>query len=161
MGRLFDAVASIAGICHRAGYDAQAAMDLEALARPVGQVEGYRFGVDESSTVDPGPVIRQASSDVLNGSAPELVAARFQQGVVDMVLAVLRRLREETGLTRATLSGGVFLNRFLTSRCASVLAADGFDVLQHHRVPASDAGIALGQVAVLAHATNRRPQPSE
>ena len=169
MGRLFDAIASIAGICHRAGYDAQAAMELEALARSVGPVEGYRFGVGESSTtpVDPGPVIRQASSDVLDGAVPALVAARFQQGVVDMVRAVLRRLRDQTGLNRATLSGGVFLNSFLTSRCASALTADNFEVLQHHRVPASDAGIALGQVAVLAHirqpprTTNRRPKPPE
>ncbi len=169
MGRLFDAVASIAGVCHRAGYDAQAAMELEALARSVGRVEGYRFGLAESSTmpVDPGPVIRQASSDILSGTPPELVAARFQQGVVDMVLTVLRRLRDETGLTHVTLSGGVFLNRFLTSRCASTLTADNFEVLQHHRVPASDAGIALGQVAVLAHmhqpprTTTRRPKPSE
>ena len=60
-------------------------------------------------------------------------------------------LRDRTGIDRPTLSGGVFLNRFLTSACARALAADGFDVLQHHRVPASDAGIALGQVAVLAH----------
>ncbi|MCW2762062.1 MAG: carbamoyltransferase HypF [Marmoricola sp.] len=169
MGRLFDAVASIAGICHRTGYDAQAAMELEALARRVGPVEGYRFGLRDSSTapVDPGPVIRQVASDVLSGAAPELVAARFQQGVVDMVLAVLRRLRDQTGLNHVTLSGGVFLNSFLTSRCASALAADSFEALQHHRVPASDAGIALGQVAVLAHlhqpprTTNRRPQPSE
>ena len=165
MGRLFDAVASIAGICHRAGYDAQAAMELEALARSVGEVDGYRFGLGESSTapVDPGPVIRQASSDVLRGTAPALVAARFQQGVVDMVLAVLRRLRDQTGLKHATLSGGVFLNSFLTSRCSIALEADGFEALQHHRVPASDAGIALGQVAVLAHnhqptsTTSRRP----
>ena len=112
-------------------------------------------------------MIRQASSDVLDGAPPALVAARFQQGVVDMVRAVLRRLRDQTGLNHATLSGGVFLNSFLTSRCASALADDDFHVLQHHRVPASDAGIALGQVAVLAHirqpprTTNRRPQPPE
>ena len=143
-------------------------MELEARARSAGQVEGYRFGLADTTTaVDPGPVIRQACADVLDGAAPELVAARFQQGVVDMVLTVLRRLRDLTGLKYATLSGGVFLNSFLTAHCAGVLAADGFESLQHRRVPASDAGIALGQVAVLAHVhqsprtTNGRPEPSE
>ncbi len=170
VGRLFDAVASLAGICHRAGYDAQAAMELEAAARSAGPVPGYRFSVHDvrgTLIVDPAAVIRDVVADVLADVAPELVAARFQQGVADLVGTVARRLRDRTGLDRVTLSGGVFLNRFLTSACARALGADGFEVLQHHRVPASDAGIALGQVSVLAHtlpidsSTNRRPGSPE
>jgi hydrogenase maturation protein HypF len=160
MGRLFDAVASIAGICHRAEYDAQAAMELEALARRAPAQVGYEFGVDETAdpvTVDAGPVVAAAAADVLDGAGAAEVAARFQQGVVDLVCAVARLLRRRTGLDTVTLSGGVFLNAFLTARCARALTADGFEVLRHERVPASDAGIALGQVAVLAHLLTREP----
>ena len=71
-------------------------------------------------------------------------------------------LRDETGLGTVTLTGGVFLNALLTSACASALRAAGFDVLRHHKVPPSDAGIALGQIAVLAHRTpGRRPGSPE
>jgi hydrogenase maturation protein HypF len=164
MGRLFDAVASIAGIRHRIGYDAQAAMELEALARTADDRAGYRFGLD-GDVVDPRPVITEAVSDVLAGVPAAVVAARFQRGVVDLVAAALGRMREETGLGRATLSGGVFLNARLTAGCARSLEEDGFEVLRHHRVPASDAGLALGQIAVLAHRTRtsdrQRPLPEQ
>jgi hydrogenase maturation protein HypF len=157
MGRLFDAVASLAGLCHRAGYDAQAAMELEAAARGAGDVTGYGFDLREGSgsgpvVFDPAPVIQAVTHDVRHGVGADVVAARFQQGVVGLVVAAAGLLRRRTGLERVTLSGGVFLNAFVTDGCARELAAAGFDVLRHHRVPASDAGIALGQVAVLAHA---------
>jgi hydrogenase maturation protein HypF len=156
MGRLFDAVASLAGICHRAGYDAQAAMELEAAARGADEVTGYDFELRDGSgsgpvEFDPSPVLRAVTHDVRTGVGAEVVAARFQQGVVGLVVAAAELLRRRTGLERVTLSGGVFLNAFVTDGCARDLAAAGFDVLRHHRVPASDAGIALGQVAVLAH----------
>jgi hydrogenase maturation protein HypF len=147
MGRLFDAVASIAGVRHRVGYDAQAAMELEAVARPHRTVAGYRFGRDVSAT----DVIAAAAADAISGVDPGLVAARFHTAVAGLVVDVLRRLREETGIGVATLSGGVFLNAALTSACSTALDSAGFDVLRHHKVPASDAGIALGQIAVLAH----------
>ena len=153
MGRLFDAVASMAGICHRAEYDAQAAMELEALARPFGFAElerrtrTYYFGEDG----DPTPVIWSVVQDVRKRTDPGLVAARFQAAVVDLVVDTVRRLHEQTGVPTVTLSGGVFLNAFLTEACAERLTSAGFEVLTHHQVPASDAGIALGQLAVLAH----------
>jgi hydrogenase maturation protein HypF len=147
MGRLFDAVSSLAGICHRAGYDAQAAMELESRARPFGGADGYRFGPD----ADAGPVVAAVVEDVGTGVDPGLVAARFQSAVVDLVRLTVNQLRDRRSLTTVTLSGGVFLNAFLTAACASALEDDGFEVLVHHVVPASDAGLALGQVAVLAH----------
>jgi hydrogenase maturation protein HypF len=164
MGRLFDAVASIAGICHRVGYDAQAAMELEARAREAGDVRGYAFAVRDGGLLDAAPVVAAAAADVLAGVSAPLVAARFQRAVVDLVDETCVRLRDATGLGVVTLSGGVFLNAYLTSACAAALASRGFEVLRHHKVPASDAGIALGQVAVLAHrarsrSTTREEQP--
>jgi hydrogenase maturation protein HypF len=153
MGRLFDAVASLTGICHRAEYDAQASMELETLARPFGfselerRTRVYYFGEDG----DPTPVIWSVVQDVRKRTDPGLVAARFQAAVVDLVVDTVRRLHEQTHVPTVTLSGGVFLSAFLTAACAERLTSDGFDVLTHHQVPASDAGIALGQLAVLAH----------
>jgi hydrogenase maturation protein HypF len=168
MGRLFDAVASIAGVCHRIGYDAQAAMELEARARPFDALDGYAFELHDKDggwLVDPAPVLAAAVADAVGGADPGLIGARFHGAVVTMVTAVAERLRDESGLDKVTLSGGVFLNALLTARCADELAAAGFTVLRHHQVPASDAGLALGQVAVLAHTPfqppDRRPLPPE
>jgi hydrogenase maturation protein HypF len=160
MGRLYDAVASLTGICHRAEYDAQAAMELEAAARPWGTVDGYRFGT-EGDPLDPGPVVAAVVDDVGAGVERGMVAARFQRAVVDLVVATVRRLREETSIATVTLSGGCFLNAYLTAQCSARLGTDGFDVLTHHVVPASDAGIALGQLAVLAHRLRDHPSPLE
>ncbi|MEP9385468.1 carbamoyltransferase HypF [Nocardioides sp. KR10-350] len=164
MGRLFDAIASIAGICHRAGYDAQAAMELEALARRAADAGGgYRF-----AGWDARPVVAAAAHDVRRGVPAALVAARFQRAVVDLVVTALLAAREAYGVATATLSGGVFLNAYLTEHCAAALAERGFEVLTHHHVPASDAGLALGQLAVLAHhptgvetVAARPPRPPE
>ena len=167
MGRLFDAVASLAGVCHRAEYDAQAAMELEARTEPV-DATGYAFAVldneDGTWSLDPAPLIAELVGDVMAGEPTGLVATRFHRAVADLTVEVALRQVSTSGLTRVTLSGGVFLNAFLTSACERALASHGFEVLRHRKVPPSDAGISLGQVAVLAHSTtltDRRPTPPE
>jgi hydrogenase maturation protein HypF len=155
MGRLFDAISSIAGVCQRSGYEAQAAAELEAVARSASGHDGsYEFAVRTSgglpTLLDAAPVIASAAVDVLAGVSPAVIAVRFHRAVVGAVTDIAERVRAETGTSEVTLSGGVFVNVLLSRWCARALADRNFTVLRHHRVPPTDAGLALGQVAVAA-----------
>ncbi|WP_395292529.1 carbamoyltransferase HypF [Kitasatospora hibisci] len=155
MGRLFDAVSSLAGVCQRAGYEAQAAIELEAAALAHGPAEAYAFGlrpVDGALAADPAPVFAGALADLAAGAPAGLVAARFHGAVADLVRSVCRTARERHGTGTVALTGGVFANALLSSACSRGLAADGFTVLRHRRVPPNDGGLALGQLMVAARA---------
>jgi len=162
MGRLFDAVSSLAGICHLAGYEAQAAIELEAAALRAGDDTGpgYAFGLgpapaggpDAALVADPAPVLAAIVSDLRDGTAPELVAAQFHTAVAALVHRFCVLARERHGLGTVALTGGVFGNTLLSAACAAALTGDGFTVLRHRLVPPNDGGLALGQLVVAARA---------
>ncbi|TCC28300.1 carbamoyltransferase HypF [Kribbella speibonae] len=152
MGRLFDAVSSLAGVCHRAGYEAQAAIELEGLVSSDRELGGYEFAVT-GEEIDPAPVLAGVVHDVLAGVEPGVVSARFHQSLAELMVTLAVRVRAARGLTTVALSGGVFVNRVLLSATTRALTGAGFTVLRHRRVPPTDAGLALGQLAVAA----RRP----
>ncbi|HEV2886526.1 MAG TPA: carbamoyltransferase HypF [Jatrophihabitans sp.] len=169
MGRLFDAVSSLAGVCHRVAYEAEAAMLFEALAGDViGRCDDpYAFGLtgdDGALQADPRPVIAAVAADVLAGAGAPVIAARFHLAVVELVADLATAVRARTGLSTVALSGGVFLNVLLTTLCAHRLQDIGFRVLRHRLVPPSDAGLALGQIAIAARlpaSSNRPPNKGE
>ncbi|MFD9981233.1 carbamoyltransferase HypF [Streptomyces massasporeus] len=149
MGRLFDAVSSLVGVCHRAGYEAQAALELEAAAASA-------WGADRSAYTfadgfDPAPVLSALVADLRRGTPAAVLAARFHRAVARAVAESCRRAREDTGLATVALSGGVFANALLEQECARLLTEDGFAVLRHGEVPPNDGGLALGQLVVAAH----------
>ncbi|MFD7281478.1 carbamoyltransferase HypF [Streptomyces sp. NPDC059862] len=160
MGRLFDAVSSLVGVCHHAGYEAQAAIELEAAAVSSGvEDEGPRYAFrltgrerpDAAPLVaDPAPLLAAAVDDVRLGIPAAVVAARFHLAVARLVRTVCAAAREAAGLDTVALTGGVFANVLLSSACARGLRADGFTVLRHQRIPPNDGGLALGQVVVAA-----------
>ncbi|WP_330294414.1 carbamoyltransferase HypF [Streptomyces sp. NBC_00503] len=183
MGRLFDAVSSLAGICHHAGYEAQAAIELESAARAAeapyedcdrdggGEGPGYRFalrlpapGGGGPVVADPSPVLAAVVADVRTGTPPALIAARFHGGVAALVADLCVLARERFGLESVALTGGVFANTLLSSACARRLRGHGFTVLRHQRVPPNDGGLALGQLMVAAAvtaSTTEHPQQGE
>ncbi|MFD7258202.1 carbamoyltransferase HypF [Streptomyces sp. NPDC059874] len=165
MGRLFDAVSSLAGVCHRSGYEAQAAMELESAALRAPGREGpdpdpgpYAFALnlpapdagDDPITADPAPLLAAAVADLRAGVEPSVIAARFHACVTALVARLCVLARERHGLDTVVLTGGVFANTLLSSACARALREHGFTVLRHRHVPPNDGGLALGQLMVAA-----------
>ncbi|MBW1601929.1 carbamoyltransferase HypF [Streptomyces sp. JJ66] len=160
-GRLFDAVSSLVGVCHRAGYEAQAAIELEAAAARAWPVPepppGYTFAVragagERPDVLDPAPLLATLADDVRRGIPAPVLAARFHRALASAVVTVCRRARQASGATSVALTGGVFANALLDEACAEGLRAHGFTVLRHGQVPPGDGGLALGQLLVAAHA---------
>lgn len=147
MGRLFDAVSALLGLRARVSYEGQAAIELETIADQTIST-GYEFEVTDSGVIKAEPVIRRAVDDLLDGRPASEISAKFHLAVAQLILTVAQNVRQSRHLNRVALSGGVFQNMFLVERASRILAADGFEVLTHNRVPANDGGISLGQVSV-------------
>jgi hydrogenase maturation protein HypF len=162
MGRLFDAIAALAGIRTHVSYEGQAAIELEWLATGLEPLATYAFGITPANTevsadvtgpqwiIDTRPLIRDVVQDVLQKQEPSHVARRFHSTVVEIVATVCERLRREWKLHRVVLSGGVFMNALLTAETTQRLVQDGFEVYSQQLVPANDGGLSLGQLAIAA-----------
>ncbi len=149
-GRLFDAVGAI--VCGRdtINYEGQAAIELEQLADP-GEVSTYPVLVEGTGPVRIGgaELVRCVAEDMVAGTSPAVVAARFHNAVAASIIFACRQARDlASGLSTVALSGGVFQNVLLTERAAQGLQQAGFRVLLHSRVPTNDGGISFGQAVV-------------
>lgn len=158
MGRLFDAVAAIAGLRTHASYEGQAAIELEFQAMNTEAQTPYPFEIASSSgednqprfEVDTRPMIRGVAEDAISGCAIPLIARRFHSTAVEIVSSVCSRLRERWKLERVVLSGGVFMNGLLSNQVMQRLRAEGFLTYQQQVVPCNDGGLSFGQLAVAA-----------
>jgi len=147
-GRLFDAVAALAGLAGRVSFEGQAAMQLEH-AVDAAVTDAYPLPIapgTDTLVLDWGPLVEAVLSDGRAGAATGTVAARFHNALVVAMVEVATRAGER----RVALTGGCFQNRLLTESAVARLEGAGFEVLVHRRVPANDGGISLGQIAVAA-----------
>ncbi len=148
-GRLFDAVASIIGLRQVCRFEGQAAMELEFLTHDVETNEIYSFGLTngvDSLSIEWAQIVRAIVRDVHAEVAGGVIAAKFHNTLVEMMVRVAQACGEE----KVVLSGGCFQNRYLTERAIQRLREEGFRPYWHQRVPPNDGGIALGQIAAVS-----------
>ena len=158
-GRLFDAVAFIAGGPASVSFEAQAALWLESLAAPGGEGEDepYEFELAQQMehgapvlVIDTRPLIRGAWADARRGREARVIARRFHATLARAVAATCARLSAGGGPRDVALSGGVFCNAVLLEAVERLLRDAGLRAHAHRRVPANDGGLSLGQLAVAA-----------
>ena len=142
-GRLFDAVAALIGLRSRVSFEGQAAMELE-FAIHSGVEDAYSFSSEETSPIALNwqPAILEIIEDLLNGKTRAVISAKFHNMLVEMIVAIARKL----GQQKVVLSGGCFQNRYLLERTISRLSAEDFRPYWHQRIPTNDGGISVGQV---------------
>lgn len=157
MGRLFDVVASVLGVRHRVGYEAQAAIELEAAAASGAScaVE-LDFGVADGA-IDARPLLAGLVTGLRSGAAAPDLALAFHHAIVRAMVQVAGELRERTGIGRVGLTGGVFQNALLSAAARTSLEASGFEVLTHRLVPPNDGGLSLGQVVIAGVRSRKEP----
>jgi hydrogenase maturation protein HypF len=168
VGRLFDAIAALAGLRARVTHEGQAAMELEAVADP-SEASAYPLPCSHPASADADgrlapavaapqpplrldarPTILAALRDAELGTPAGMISARFHNALADATAAACAAIAEERAMNTAVLSGGVFQNRLLLERVAAALRATGLRVLTPRMLPPNDGGVAYGQAAVVA-----------
>jgi hydrogenase maturation protein HypF len=154
VGRLFDAVSALLGVRDVVTYEGQAAVELEQRVDPD---ERGAYPVTAGAVVPGGELVAAVAEDLAAGVDAGRIAARFHHGLADATVRAVAALAATHGATTAALSGGVFVNAVLLERVRAGLEAHGLAVLVPTRVPCTDGGIALGQVAVAAAGGTQPP----
>lgn len=137
VGRLFDAAASLLGLCQILSYEGQSGLLLENYYDP-GCHDFYPFTC-EDGCID----CSEAVTGLLRETDPRRGASRFINMLAEIALQVMSRLQQ----SEAVVCGGVFQNRCLLERLLQRAKEDGLRLHLPTRVPVNDGAIALGQVA--------------
>lgn len=159
MGRLFDAVAFLLGLCLVNETEAQAPIALQQAAEAFSpeSCTPLPFGLDdegETLSLDWRPTIRAILAGRARGDDVGLLARRFHETLSALFAQAAIQEAKKANLSVVGLSGGCFQNRLLRERLEQRLAAAGLCVLTHRHIPAGDGGIAIGQAYVAASQQN-------
>ncbi len=147
MGRLFDGVSALLGLCERADYEGEAAMLLEFEAKHSTTSDAYPCSFVQTDKQGPRlfdwrPMIQQIQCDLIASLSPSDIARKFHHTLVELILEIARQAGQE----HIVLTGGCFQNKLLTELTILRLTQSGFKTYTHGQVPPNDGGLAAGQI---------------
>lgn len=154
MGRLFDGVSALLGICRESRYEAEAAILLEQEARKalINGIEpaGLEFGIrieEGMYLLDPTPLFLGLVR-LKERKETGALALGFHYAVSEAVLCLCKEIKEKQNINDIALSGGVFANTLLLEKIMELLTENGFRVYRNEAVPPGDGCISLGQTFI-------------
>jgi hydrogenase maturation protein HypF len=135
------------GLCTHSTFDSEAAMRLESLV--VGGVEDhYPFETDK--TISCAAMMDAIARDLAHKDLA-VISTMFHNTLARIIADVAMGIRNETGINKVVLSGGVFQNCYLLERALLLLSDHRFFTYTQQLVPANDGGISLGQLIVASN----------
>jgi hydrogenase maturation protein HypF len=150
MGRLFDAVSALLGICTRRTYEGQPAIMLEGVAdRDEQGAYGSPLSLDENGiSIDAQAMLCELYDDFKSKTPVSTIAARFHTTLAQATAAAATIASQQCNCTTVCLSGGVFQNAFLVERLIPLLKQAGLTPVLHRRTPPNDECISYGQLVI-------------
>ncbi len=155
MGRLFDAVSALLGVCGENRYEGECAIMLENAAD-----RAMKLGLKAHKMVfmywnDGGvwqvsaaPIFQALARGIREGVSTDAMALGFHYAVAELVCAMVEKIGEETETKQVALTGGVFQNKILMEHTLMLLREKNFDVYYNISVGPNDGGISLGQAYI-------------
>ena len=148
LGRLFDGFASLLGICDTASRQAEAAVLLEQYAD---ESCSLSYPIETSGHLISFRLLFQNAWKDLNENIPgAIMAAKFHNSLVKLIVEKINQLSEETGIKQVVVSGGCFQNKRLTEQIQQLFACSDISLYLPAQIPCNDGGVAVGQLAVAA-----------
>lgn len=151
MGRLFDAVSSILGICNKVSFEGQASMELEAVIEDSSTEDFYPYIIEDKTEdiiLNPSPIIRGLMEDRLKNIPISTISRRFHNSIIRASVDTCKIIRNSTTISEVALSGGVFQNSYLLKNMVTSLIRENFTVYTHSTIPSNDGGVSIGQIII-------------
>jgi hydrogenase maturation protein HypF len=151
IGRIFDGVSALLGICETISTEAEAAQKLEEIALKTEKFYKIELEIEERenqiivSTEDLIKKIIELKDKKI--PIPE-IALSFHWAIIEASFKVVERIKEKSGIKKVVLNGGAFQNRILLKGLWEKLEKAGFEVFLPQKTPLNDGGIALGQIII-------------
>lgn len=146
MGRLFDGVASLLGLCDHSTYEGEAALFLENCA-----LRAHNRHLEPIREFTTDKIMAYVIRHILQGSSRSAIAYQFHMGLVNWIAEVARQQR----CTTLAFSGGVFQNALLNDLVTTMLSEE-FELFFHQELSPNDECIGYGQLAWLQIERNRQ-----
>lgn len=152
VGRLFDGVASLLNVRHKASFEGQAAMELEYIIEDSCTDEYYPVEIGSLTPIiiDWSKLIQGILTDASGNVPLSTISVKFHNSLVEIIV----KIAEQIGENQIVLTGGCFQNRYLIERTIKKLQAANFHPYWHQRIPPNDGGICLGQVIAVLRQKN-------